>query len=287
MRKKRGAVVFLVMGLSALIFSDMATAEAPKKATESQSVKASRTIKAVPGTPEGVLLMQAQALFGKLPATMPGSEQDTPAMIALGEKLYFESAISINKTQSCNSCHPIDNKGAGVDHLKTGKGAEGKSGDRNDPPTLNAGYQIAQFWDGRAATLEEQAQGPPLNPIEMGMPDAKVVVERLNGIAEYPVDFKKAFPGEKDPVTFDNFAKAVAAFERTLISRGRFDRFMDGDGQALTGQEMEGQVDVFADSLVPEYIILGNRYGQLFLGGREGQRIGGSVHILGRRGQQS
>ncbi len=241
MRKKRGGtVVFLVMGLSALIFSDMATAETQKKATKSQSVKASRTIKAVPGTPEGVLLMQAQALFGKLPATMPGSEQDTPAMIALGKKLYFETAISINKTQSCNSCHPIDNKGAGVDNLKTGKGAEGKFGDRNDPPTLNAGYQIAQFWDGRAATLEEQAKGPPLNPIEMGMPDAKELVERLKGIKQYPVDFKKAFPGEKDPVTFDNFAKAVAAFERTLISRGRFDRFMDGDRQALTGQEMDG-----------------------------------------------
>ena len=240
MRKKRGAVVFLVMGLSALFFSGMATAETQKKATKSQSVKASRTIKAAPGTPEGVLLMQAQALFGKLPATMPGSEKDTPAMIALGKKLYVETAISINKTQSCNSCHPLDNNGAGVDNLKTGKGAEGKSGDRNDPPTLNAGYQFAQFWDGRAATLEEQAQGPPLNPIEMGMPDAKALVERLKGIKQYPVDFKKAFPGEKDPVTFDNFAKAVAAFERTLISRGRFDRFMDGDRHALTGQEIEG-----------------------------------------------
>lgn len=240
MRKKRGAVIFLAMGLSALIFSHMATAETKTKATKSQSVKATRTIKAAPDTPDGVLLMQAQALFGKLPATMPGSEKDTPAMIALGKKLYFETAISINKTQSCNSCHPIDNKGAGVDHLKTGKGAEGKSGDRNDSPTMNAGYQFAQFWDGRAATLEKQAQGPPLNPIEMGMPDAEALVERLKEIKQYPVDFKKAFPGEKDPMTFDNFAKAVAAFERTLISRGRFDRFMAGDRQALTGQEMEG-----------------------------------------------
>ena len=74
----------------------------------------------------------------------------------------------------------------------------------------------------------------------MGMPDGEAVVERLNGIPAYPADFKKAFPGEKDPVTFDNFAKAVAAFQRTLISRGRFDRFLDGDKQALTAQEMEG-----------------------------------------------
>jgi len=240
MRKKRGAVVFLVMGLSALFFSDMATAETQRKATKNQSVKASHTIKAVPGTPDGVLLMQAQALFGKLPATMPGSEKDTPAMIALGKKLYFETVISINKTQSCNSCHPIDNKGAGTDHLKTGKGALGKSSDRNDPPTMNAGFQIAQFWDGRAATLADQAQGPPLNPIEMGMPNGEAVAERLKDIKQYPVDFKKAFPGEKDPVTFDNFAKAVAAFERTLITRGRIDSFIVGDTQALSAQEIEG-----------------------------------------------
>ncbi len=251
MRKKIVPVVFLVTGLSAVIFSDIggglisqasaeSSAETQKKAAKSGVVDASGTIKAAPGTPDGVLMMQAQALFGKLPAVMPGSEQDTPAMIALGEKLYFEEAISINKTQSCNSCHPLDNKGAGADNLKTGKGAEGKSGDRNDPPTLNAGFQFAQFWDGRAATLEDQAQGPPLNPIEMGMPNGEALVERLNAIPTYPADFKKAFPGEKDPVTFDNFAKAVAAFERTLISRGRFDRFMDGDKQALTGQEMEG-----------------------------------------------
>lgn len=251
MKKKLGAVVFLITGLSALIFSDMggnlisrasaeSAAKAQKKTAKSQDVDASRTIKAIPGTPDGVLLMQAHALFGNLPATMPGSEQDTPAMIALGKKLYFEKAISINKTQSCNSCHPIDNKGAGADNLKTGKGALGKSGDRNDPTTMNAGFQLAQFWDGRAGTLEKQAQGPPLNPIEMGMPNAEALVERLKGIKQYRADFKKAFPGEKDPVTFDNFAKAVSAFERTLITRGRFDRFMDGDKQALTGQEMEG-----------------------------------------------
>ena len=175
MRKKLGAVVFLVTGLSALIFSDMggnlisqafakSTVEVQNKVAKSQGVGTSSTIKAVPGTPDGVLLMQAQALFGKLPSTMPGSEQDTPAMITLGESLYFEKAISINKTQSCNSCHPIDNRGGGADNLKTGEGALGKFGPRNDPSTLNAGFQIAQFWDGRAATLADQAKGPALKP---------------------------------------------------------------------------------------------------------------------------
>lgn len=252
MQKKLRAVVLLATGLSALVAADLggnlisqasakSTPEAPEKVVKAQGREASPPIiKVVPGTPDGVLLMQAQALFGRLPATMPGSEKDTPAMIALGKRLYFEKDISINKTQSCNSCHPIENKGASADNRKTGKGAEGQDGDRNDPPTMNAGFQIAQFWDGRAATLEEQAQGPPLNPIEMGMPNAEALVERLNGIKSYPADFKLAFPGVEDPVTFDNFARAVAAFERTLISRGRFDLFMDGDKQALSSQEKEG-----------------------------------------------
>lgn len=236
-RKKQGKAIFLVTGLSLMIFSAMGD--------NLNSQAFAKTIfevqnRAVPGTPDGVLLMQAQALFGKLPATMPGSEQDTPAMIALGKNLYFEKAISINKTQSCNSCHPIDNKGGGADHGKTGNGALGKFGPRNDPSTLNAGFQIAQFWDGRAATLEVQAQGPPLTLIEMGMPDGEAVAERLKAIKHYPADFQKAFPDEKDPVTFDNFAKAVAAFERTLITRGRFDRFIDGDQQALTALEIDG-----------------------------------------------
>lgn len=233
MQLKLRTSLILMAGLIAVSYSDFgrnlispATAEA--------------TAKAAPGTPDGDLLTQAQAIFGKLPASMPGSERDTPAMIALGKKLYFEKVISINKTQSCNSCHPLDGKGAGADNLKTGKGAEGKFGDRNDPSTLNAGFQIAQFWDGRAATLEEQAKGPPLNPIEMGMANGEAVAQRLKEISHYAADFKAAFPGQPDPVTFDNFAKAVAAFERTLISRGRFDRFIDGDKQALTKLEMDG-----------------------------------------------
>ncbi len=248
--RKISTIVFFVLGPGILFFSDMRgnfTSQASAKATaevetaaKRKVAESSQTINAVPGTPDGVLVMQMHALFGKLPAAMPGSEKDTPAMVALGKKLYFEKGISINKTQSCNSCHPIDNKGAGADNRITGKGAEGKSGDRNDPPTLNAGFQIAQFWNGRAATLEEQAQGPPLNPIEMGMADGQAVAERLKGIKDYPADFKKAFPGEKEPVTFSNFSKAIAAFERTLISRGRYDRFMNGDDRAITKQEKEG-----------------------------------------------
>ena len=115
------------------------------------------------------LLAEVRDVFAPLPDKMPGSENDTEARIALGKKLYFETAISVNRTQSCNSCHRLDEKLGGVDNLPTSEGAEGKFGDRNAPTTLNAGLHIAQFWDGRAADLAEQAKGPVLNPIEMGM----------------------------------------------------------------------------------------------------------------------
>jgi cytochrome c peroxidase len=185
------------------------------------------------------LLKEALAVFAKLPDKMPGSENDTPARIELGEKLYFERAISINKTQSCNDCHRLDNKMGGVDNLPTSAGAEGKAGDRNSPTTLNAGFHFAQFWDGREPDLASQAKGPVLNPIEMGMPDGEVVLERLKEANYLPL-FKKAFPTEEEPLTYDTFAEAVAAFERTLITRDRFDDFLGGDLEALTGREKRG-----------------------------------------------
>jgi len=198
-----------------------------------------KMLKAEPGTADGILLMQARYLIGTLPEKMPGSENDTPARVALGKALYFEETISINKTQSCNDCHPIDNHGAGADHGKNGLGALGKNGTRNDPPTLNAGFQIAQFWDGRSPDLADQAKGPVLNPVEMGMPGPSEVIARLKE-AGYEKEFAAAFPGQQNPMTYDNFGEAVAAFERTLISRGRIDRFIAGEADALTEREKEG-----------------------------------------------
>ncbi len=243
MRNRKGRAVYWIAGLGALVLAGSigglgGFAQAKDGVMAKEPTQ--ETLQAVPGTPDGVLLMQARALIGTLPDTMPGSENDTPAMVELGKKLYFEEAISINKTQSCNSCHPIDNNGPGADNHKTGVGAEGESGTHNDPSTLNAGFQIAQFWDGRAATLEEQAQGPPLNPIEMGMPDAASVEQRLKETGDYPTLFKAVFPESEEAITFDNFARAVAAFERTLISRARIDRFIAGERDALSAQEREG-----------------------------------------------
>lgn len=186
------------------------------------------------------LRAKAKDLLGPLPAKMPGGDKDTPALVSLGKKLYFEKRLSANDSQSCNSCHMVDNKRGGVDNDPTSLGAFGKRGGRNSPTTLNAGFHMAQFWDGRAATLADQAKGPILNPVEMAMPSADAVVAKLKGIKEYPPLFAKAFPEAKDLVTYDQVAQAIAAFERTLITRDRLDDFQNGDDKALTAQERDG-----------------------------------------------
>lgn len=187
-----------------------------------------------------LLMRRANRIFSPLPATMPGSENDTVERIALGEKLYFEKRLSINDKQSCASCHLLDDGFAGVDNLPTSPGAKGDMGTRNSPTVLNAGWQDSQFWDGRAEDLVEQAKGPILNPIEMGMPDEETVVKKIMSISKYKQAFAKAFPDSKPAINYQNIAEAIAAFERTLITPGRFDDFMNGDASALTALEQRG-----------------------------------------------
>lgn len=191
---------------------------------------------------DAALRASASAVFQPLPDLMPGAEDDTPARVDLGKKLYFEKRLSQNETQSCNTCHQVDAGKAGVDNEPTSPGAFGKRGDRNSPTVWNAGFHIAQFWDGRAPDLVEQAKGPVLNPIEMAMPAEAEVVQRLTTDPDYPNWFKKAFPQDPAPVSYANMARAIAAFERTLISRDRFDDFLKGDNQAMTQAEKEGLV---------------------------------------------
>jgi len=170
-----------------------------------------------------LLIRRANRIFSPLPGAMPGSENDTPERIALGKKLYFEKRLSVNDKQSCASCHRLEDGFAGVDNLPVSPGAKGELGTRNSPTVLNAGWQDSQFWDGRAEDLVEQAKGPILNPIEMGMPDEQSVEEKIRGIAEYRNAFTSAFPGDEPAITYQNIAEAIAAFERTLITPSRFD----------------------------------------------------------------
>ena len=184
--------------------------------------------------------LSVRIYFRSLPEKMPGSENDTPQLVALGRKLFFERGLSLTRTQACNDCHRLDNMMSGVDYEPTSLGAKGTSGSRNAPTVLNAGFHRVQFWDGRAADLVEQAKGPVMNPVEMAMPDENEVVSRLKNSPEYPSLFKRAFPNQQDPVTFDNMAIAIAAFERTLVTPSRFDRYLKGDMDAVTPAEMAG-----------------------------------------------
>jgi len=159
-------------------------------------------------------------------------------LISLGERLYFEKRLSINNQMSCNTCHRIDN--FGVDNEPTSPGHEGKRGERNSPSTFNSSMHIAQFWDGRAKDVEEQALGPILNPIEMGMKSEKDVVNKLKSTSDYIKAFKTAFPKQKDTLTYRNIGVAIGAYERTLVTPSRFDSFLKGNMSALNQQEKRG-----------------------------------------------
>ncbi len=181
------------------------------------------------------LVELSRSVFGPLPR----SAQESASLVALGRHLYQSTELSVNRTQSCDSCHPT--AGSGADGRPTSPGALGARGRRNTPTVLNAAHHVAQFWDGRAATLEEQARGPITNPVEMAMPDEQAVAERLRTSAN--IDralFRAAFPNDRDPYTIGHAARAIAAFERTLVSNDRFDRFQRGERHALTTTEKEG-----------------------------------------------
>jgi cytochrome c peroxidase len=179
------------------------------------------------------------AVFAPLPPSVPAADNPaTPAKVELGWRLYYETRLSTNGQQSCNSCHLLDAYGADGQPVSTG--VTGKSGTRNAPTVYNAAGHIAQFWDGRAPTVEQQAKGPILNPIEMAMPSPESVLTRLGQVPGYIQAFRAAFPDEANPLTYDNVGKAVGAFERQLLTPSRWDLYLQGERSALTPDEVRG-----------------------------------------------
>ncbi len=175
-----------------------------------------------------------------LPATppVPADNPITAAKIELGKQLFFDPRLSVDGTISCNSCHNV--MSSGTDNRAVSVGVGGQKGGRSAPTVWNAAFLSAQFWDGRAASLEDQAKGPILNPIEMGMPNEQAVLDRINAIPGYVQQFKAVF-GEDQPVSYDNIAKAIATYERTLITpNSPFDRYMRGDKSAMSKEAIKG-----------------------------------------------
>ncbi len=180
------------------------------------------------------LIQTAKNYFSKLP---PPNDPNTP-IAQLGKKLYYDESFSANGQMSCNTCHPIANYG--VDNKRTSPGHDGSLGTRNSPTTFNAYFHVAQFWDGRSPDLKDQAKGPVLNPVEMGLKTGEDVVAIIKASETYQNMFKAAFPGQTDPITFDNFAAAVADFESTLATPAAFDDFLDGAVSMLDEDQKKG-----------------------------------------------
>jgi cytochrome c peroxidase len=185
--------------------------------------------------------IQQAYVWRTLPDRAPAPEWNptTPEKVALGERLFHDTALSIDRTLSCSSCHDV-RKGAGEDHRSGSLGVGGQVGSRNAPTVWNSGFQSVLFWDGRAASLEDQAKGPPLNPKEMGMPSAEAVEQRVKDNPAYRESFAKAF-GADQPITIKQITAAIAAYERTLITTDTpYDRFVRGNEKALSAAQLRG-----------------------------------------------
>lgn len=188
---------------------------------------------------------EAIVMFQPLPSTVPAVKDNpiTTEKIELGKALFFDPRLSASGVFSCNSCHNLAT--GGDDNLETSIGHGWQKGPRNAPTALNAVFNEAQFWDGRAEDLKAQAKGPVQAGVEMANTPDNVVVT-LKSMPTYVAWFTEAFPGEADPVTFDNMAKAIEAFEATLLTPAPFDAYLNGDEAALTDLQKEG-LQLFMD----------------------------------------
>jgi cytochrome c peroxidase len=188
----------------------------------------------VPKVPEGLP-----------PLIWPSGNPYSAAKAELGRYLYFDRRLSADDTISCASCH---DPGHGfTDGAPSSTGIRGQKGQRSAPTILNRAYSLAQFWDGRSATLEDQAKGPLANPIEMGTTDAALVA-KLGKIPGYRALFAKAFGGEE--ITMDRVAMAIACFERTVLSgNAPYDKYKRGMKTALTAPQVRGMSVFFGQAM--------------------------------------
>lgn len=185
------------------------------------------------------LLKRTKQIFGQLPKAMVSEKNPiTPEKVKLGKILFYETRISVDGTVSCSRCHPFSLYAA--DGLRKAIGNQYKINLRNTPCILNSADQISAHWIGNRADVEDQAKQSVIGPPSFGMPSYKEVERKLKEIKGYEPLFKEAFPTDNDPITVDNFAKAVGTFVRTLVTPSPFDAFLAGDSKALTEQEKNG-----------------------------------------------
>ena len=193
---------------------------------------------ASPGAKDDDLLKEAQGLFKPLPKDMATPEFPvTPDRVSLGRKLFFDPRISVDGTVSCMRCHQASLYA--TDGLAKSHGAHDKLLPRNANTVFNAALHFKQHWRGKFETVEEQAKHALLG-LGIASPDYATAMARVKAIPGYTELFKKAFPGEADPVTEDNWGKAIGAYERTLVTPSPFDEYLGGKSDALTAEERQG-----------------------------------------------
>lgn len=189
------------------------------------------------------LAVPALAVSAEPIQPVPAAKVKNPAMVELGKKLYFDPRLSMSGFISCNSCHNLSM--GGTDNLKTSIGHNWQQGPINSPTVLNSSMNLAQFWDGRAKDLKEQAGGPIANPGEMAFTH-ELAIGVLDSIPAYKAEFQKVF--KKKAIDIDMVTDAIAAFEETLVTPdSRFDKWLKGDKKALTKVELRGY-QLFKDS---------------------------------------
>ncbi len=175
---------------------------------------------------------------------VPSDNPQSELKVALGKRLYNDKRFSADGTVSCETCHSPDK--AFTDHLRVSKGIKGQEGTRNAPTVINAAYYTTQFWDGRVPSLEEQSKGPFINPVEHGLKDFAPILATIRADRQYREMFMKVFDAAPADITIDHVAKAIAAFERTVISGDSpFDRYLYGkDRDAMSEAAIRG-LEVF------------------------------------------
>src|SRR2546428_6962860 len=196
-------------------------------------------LSAISPAEEESLRIQAQKIFQPLPRDMSTAESPVTAeKVGLGRALFFEPRISSDGCVSCARCHQPALYG--TDALPRSVGAEHRVTPRNAPTVLNAALQFVAHWRGDRKSVEDQATQALVGPASTGNPSAQAAIARLSAIPGYVELFRKAFPGEDDPMTAENFGRAVGAYERTLVTPSRFDAFLTGDDGVLTSAEQAG-----------------------------------------------
>ncbi len=180
----------------------------------------------------------AQQNIGSVISPIPALTSYDAEKVKLGKKLYYEKRLSINDTVSCASCHHLDDTFYGTDLSPVSTGIEDKKGGRNAPTVFNSSLNFAQFWDGRSKDLKEQAGGPIINPVEMGMKSVEDAVAKIKSDPNYIQAFEKAY---NKPVNANDLVDAIAKFEETLLTRNSpFDRFLNGEENAITDEQKRG-----------------------------------------------